>query len=78
MRTMQRDLAAATSDRYTGSQAARDLDHITKRLTLLEKDQEDQNEWIRSIRDRLIGIESDVRTFGIPRRTDPPIKNDRR
>jgi len=71
IRSLQRDISNAAADRYTGSQATRDFDSIGNRLSLLERSVESQGEWIRSLRDRHIALESDVRSFGIPKRNEP-------
>lgn len=72
-RAVQKDLAIATNDRYTASQATRDFDNLSRRMASLEKQQEDTTEWMRNLRDRYIALEADVRNAGLQRRpTLPP------
>lgn len=72
IRALSKEVANSATDRYTGAQAARDNETLHRRLSAVEKDQETQNEWIRSLRDRLISLEQDVRVANITRRQSAP------
>lgn len=75
IRGLQRDFTTATTNRYTSDQAARDFEAVSNRVTLIERAIESQGEWIRSLRDRHIALENDMRAFGIPKRGEIPIPN---
>lgn len=77
IRALQKDVSAASSDRYTNSQATRDIELINGRIGILERSVESQGEWIRSLRDRHIALESDVRAAGIAKRNDIPPRGGR-
>ena len=72
IRALSKDVTTASADRYTGAQAARDFDSIHRRMTQFEKDNETMNEWVRSLRDRIISMEQDLRAANIGRRSPPP------
>lgn len=74
IRSVQRDLSSANADRYTSQQASRDFESLTGRITTLERSVDSQGEWIRSLRDRHIALEADVRSYGIQKRNEinPP------
>ena len=75
IRGLQRDLSSATTNRYTSDQATRDFEAVANRVTLIERAVESQGEWIRSLRDRHIALENDMRAFGIPKRSEVPPPN---
>lgn len=77
IRSIQKDITTASADRYTGTQATRDFESLNRRLSLIERQQEEQAEWTRSLRDRLISVESDIRGYGIPKRHEIPPPNRR-
>lgn len=70
MRGLQRDLSTATINRYTSDQATRDFEAVSSRVALIERSVESHGEWIRSVRDRLIALENDVRSYGIQKRSE--------
>lgn len=74
IRSVQRDLTSAHADRYTSAQATRDFEALSNRMTLMERALESQGEWVRSLRDRHIALEADVRSYGIQKRNEiaPP------
>lgn len=72
IRALSKDVATSSNDRYTGAQAARDNEAIHRRFATLEKEQETQNEWVRSLRDRIISLEQDFRAANINRRQPSP------
>lgn len=73
-RGLQKDFSAASTDKYSATQATRDMEALASRMTNLERAIESQGEWVRSLRDRHIALEADVRSYGIQKRNDvnPP------
>lgn len=74
IRGLQRDFTTANTDRYTGQQATREFEALGNRIGTLERSVDSQGEWIRSLRDRHIALEADVRSYGIQKRNEinPP------
>lgn len=68
-RAMSKDVNTVASDRYTASQAMRDLENVDKKIANIEKSNAAQDEWIRSMRDRVISLEQDFRASSAQRRS---------